>query len=285
MPEIDGFEALRRLKESELYADIPVMFLTSMTDAAVEAKGFELGVVDFVSKPFSAPVLINRIKTHLNIDELIRERTARLQALQNGIVYVLADMVENRDYDTGGHVGRTTLYVEILLNAMMKNNVHAEEIKTISQDSFISSARLHDVGQIAISDIILNKPGKLTNDEFELMKRHTIEGEKIIEKIVSFTGNVDFLHNAKSFTSSHHERWDGSGYPHGLKGYDIPLQGRVMAIADVYDALISERPYKKSYTHRQACEIIQESAGTHFEPALVDLFVDAQDEFELVMKG
>ena len=283
MPDIDGFEALRRLKENELYADIPVMFLTSMTDAAVEARGFELGVVDFIGKPFSAPVLLNRIKTHLNIDELIRERTAQLQALQNAIVYVLADMVESRDYDTGGHVGRTTLYVEILLNAMKNKNSHADEIKNLTMDSFISSARLHDVGKIAVPDAVLNKPGKLTQEEFESMKKHTTEGERIIDQIVTRTGNVDFLRNAKSFTSSHHERWDGSGYPRGLKGYEIPIQGRVMAIADVYDALISERPYKKAFTHSQACEIIKESAGTHFEPALVELFMDARDEFEEIM--
>ena len=285
MPDIDGFEALNRLKASELYADIPVMFLTSMTDASVEARGFELGVVDFVSKPFSAPVLINRIKTHLHIDELIRERTAQLQKLQNGIVYVLADMVENRDEGTGGHIERTTLYIELLINAMLDQDIYVDEIKYMNLESLVSSARLHDVGKIAIPDSILNKPGKLTPEEFEKMKTHTLEGARIIDQIVSRTGNVEFLRNARAFANAHHERWDGTGYPVGQQGVDIPLQGRIMAIVDVYDALVSERPYKKPFTHDEAKKIIEESAGSHFDPTLVDIFLSKENEFSQVAQA
>ena len=283
MPIMDGFEALRLLKENEAHAAIPVMFLTSMTDSAVEVRGFQMGVVDFVPKPFSPPVLINRIRTHLNIDELIRERTDQLQRLQNGIVFVLADMVENRDENTGGHVERTTKYIDLLAYAMIDRGVYADELNSMNLESLISSARLHDVGKIAIPDRILNKPGKLTDEEFETMKTHTTAGAHFIDQIVSRTENVEFLLNAKLITSTHHERWDGKGYPAGLASTDIPLPGRLMAIADVYDALISERPYKKAFTHEEAKSIIEEGSGTQFDPAIVEVFSAISDEFSRVM--
>jgi putative two-component system response regulator len=289
MPEMDGFDALQRLKNDASQADIPVIFLTSMTDAAVEVRGFQLGVVDFITKPFSAPVLLNRIKTHLHIDELIRERTTKLQQrteqlqhLQNGIVFVLADMVENRDKGTGGHIERTTKYIKILIHIMMARGVYADEIAEIDLDLFVSSARLHDVGKISISDTILNKLGRLTEEEFVIMKTHTTDGERTIDQIVSRTGDEAFLHNAKLFAGYHHERWDGKGYPYGLAGTNIPLQGRIMAFVDVYDALISERPYKKAFTHEEAIDIIMENAGTQFDPLIAEVFYEVRDQFKAV---
>ena len=291
MPEMDGFKALQQLKGNPVYADIPVIFLTGMTDSSVEARGFELGVIDFITKPFSAPVLINHIKTHLDIDELIHERTSQLrqkteqlQDLQNGIVFVLADMVENRDKGTGGHVERTTMYIRILLNAMLEKGVYVDEICDYDFDLFVSSARLHDIGKISISDVILNKPGKLTDDEFAIMKSHAMEGERIIDQIVSRTGNVEFLHNAKLFAGYHHERWDGKGYPRRLNGKNIPLQGRIMAIADVYDALVSERPYKKSFSADEADTIILNSTGTQFDPDIVGVFSETRNQFREIGK-
>jgi len=289
MPEMDGFEALQILKDDSRYSDIPVIFVTSMTDTEIEVRGFQLGVIDFVAKPFSEPVLINRIKTHLNIDDLIRERTAQLQRktaqlqnLQNGIVFFLADMVENRDKSTGGHIDRTTSYVKIILDAMLERNLYSEEILSKDIDSLVSSARLHDVGKISISDTILNKPGKLTDEEFEIMKTHCTEGERIIDLIVSRTEDVDFLRYAKLFAGYHHERWDGKGYPYGLEKNDIPLLGRIMSIVDVYDALVSERPYKKPFSPDEAVMIIMDCAGKQFDPALVDVFYDVRKEFEEV---
>jgi len=286
MPEIDGFEALKRLKGSEVHADIPIIFLTSMTDIEVEVRGFQLGVVDFITKPFSAPVLINRIKTHLNIDDLIRERTSQLQKktqqlenLQNAIIFSFADIVESRDKNTGGHVERTTSYIRILLNEMTDRKIYPDEIKTLDVESFISSARLHDVGKIVISDLILNKPDKLTDDEYEIMKTHTTEGEESIDHIASRTDDIEFLRNAKLFAGNHHERWDGKGYPRGLKGTDIPIQGRLMAIADVYDALVSERPYKSAFTSEEAVKIIMENAGTQFDPLVAEVFYETREQF------
>jgi len=291
MPEMDGFGALQKLKTHELHEHIPVIFLTGMTDSEVEVRGFQLGVVDFITKPFSAPVLLNRIKTHLDIDELIRERTAQLhektvqlQNLQNAIIFSFADMVENRDKGTGGHVERTAAYIKIVVDAMMAHKIYAEELSAIDLDLFISSARLHDIGKISISDIVLNKPAKLTDNEFEIMKTHSAEGERIIDQMASRTDDVEFLRNAKLFAGYHHERWDGKGYPHGLQGMDIPLQGRVMAIVDVYDALVSERPYKKAFSNDEAVSIIMENAGKQFDKLIADVFFESQDKIKAVKK-
>ena len=282
MPEMDGFEALRRLKENDAHAQIPVIFLTGLNDAEIEARGFQLGVIDFITKPFSAPVLLNRIKTHLDIDAIIRERMAQILKLQNGIIFVFADMVENRDENTGGHVERTAMYVRLLLDAMAEKKIYADEIADIDSDLFSMSARLHDVGKIFIQDGILNKPGKLTEEEFNAMKTHTTDGEQVINEMVSRTENVEFLRHAKLFAGYHHERWDGTGYPHGLKAEEIPIQGRVMALVDVYDALVSERPYKKPFTEEESLRIITDGAGKHFDPNIMSVFWDIKDQFREV---
>jgi len=293
MPDIDGFEALKRLREDKRYAKIPIIFLTSKNDPTTEALGFEMGVIDFISKPFSRPVLLNRLKTHLHIEDIISERTAiiteqkealknrteRLIRLQNSMVSVLAGMVENRDRLTGEHITRTTGYIRILLNEMVARGIYADEMKGWDFDVVISSARLHDLGKIAVTDLILNKPEKLTAEEFEIIKTHSVEGERIIDEIIKKSGDEIFLHNAKLFAGYHHERWDGTGYPRGLKGTDIPLQGRIMAIADVYDALVSDRSYKKAYSHKRAVEIILENRGKQFDPNIVDVFIEVNGLF------
>ncbi|MDR0325814.1 MAG: response regulator [Oscillospiraceae bacterium] len=280
MPGMDGLEALRRLKSNASYMDVPVMFLTGVSDTSAEAAyGFELGAVDFVTKPFSPPVLLNRIQTHLDIDELIRERTARLWKMKTGIISVMAELVESRDNVTGGHVERTTKYVRLLIDTLLERGLHTEIIQSWDIDMVVSSSRLHDIGKIAVSDLILNKPGKLTAEEFEAIKRHTTEGERIIEQMAAETDEEAFFYNARIFAGFHHERWDGGGYPHGTKGEETPLQGRIMAIADVYDALISERPYKKAFPPEEAERIIMESAGKHFDPVIADLFYEMRGQF------
>jgi len=286
MPEIDGFDALRQLKASTRYSGIPVIFVTSKSDVATEAFGFEMGVVDFIAKPFSGPVLLHRIKSILNMESIIRERTdmlqkrtEKLQRLQNSMTSVLAHMVENRDKLTGEHIERTAAYVGILLKAMLAKKIFCNDIKDWSFDVIVSAARLHDLGKIAVSDLILNKPGKLTAEEFDAIKTHAIEGEKIIDDIITESGDDDFLFHAKIFTGSHHERWDGKGYPRGLNGTDIPLQGRIMAIADVYDALISNRPYKNAFSHEDAVKIILENKGSQFDPKITDVFLEVSNLF------
>jgi putative two-component system response regulator len=279
MPEIDGFSALKKLKADSSYANIPVMFLTGYTDTAIEVSGFEIGAVDFITKPFSASVLLNRIRTHLDIEEIIHERTLRLTQLQNSVVSVLANMVENRDKETGDHIERTSMYIKILIDGMKANGVYFNELNSWDVEKIITSARMHDLGKISISDSIINKPGRLTDEEFEIMKSHTTMGEKIIDEIIAQNGEVDFLNYAKLFAGFHHERWDGKGYPRGVKELDIPLQGRIMAIADVYDALVSERPYKKPFLHDEAVKIIMESAGMQYDPKIAEIFYKLKDKF------
>jgi len=285
MPEMDGFEALLCIKSIPLYSEIPIIFLTGYTDDSVEARGFELGVIDFITKPFSPLVLLNRIKTHLNINELIHERTARIRRLQDGIITVLSDVIEERDKETGGHNDRTSAYVKLLIKAMEERGVYAEEISGWDLDMIASSARLHDAGKIHILDAILNKPGKLDSEEFEQMKTHTTAGARIISRIINHTDEEEFLNNAKLFAEYHHERWDGAGYPYGLKETEIPLQGRIMAIVDVYDALVSKRPYKEPLSEEEAVNIIAADAGKQFDPKIVQVFLEIKDKFKVLREA
>ena len=171
--------------------------------------------------------------------------------------------------------------MEILINSMLEHSQYTEEISSWNLNSIISSARLHDLGKIAIPDCILNKPDKLTSDEFSIIQTHPIAGERIIDQMISRTGDEEFLHNAKLFVAFHHEHWDGTGYPYGLKKEEIPLQGRMMAVVDVYDALSSKRPYKKAFTNEETIEIIQKNAGTHLDPQITEIFCQIKDKIEL----
>jgi putative two-component system response regulator len=279
MPKTNGFDAMKKLKADEKHSGIPVIFLTSRSDPSTEVLGFEMGAADFVSKPFSEPVLLNRIKFHLKIEDIIRERTQNLKKLKDSIVNVLANMVENRDSMTGKHIERTTLYIKMLMEAMTEYGVYSEETANWDLDMVTSSSRLHDVGKIVITDLILNKPGRLTPEEFDTIKTHAAEGERIISEIQKESSDEAFLQNAKLFALYHHEKWDGTGYPYGLKGEEIPLHGRIMAIVDVYDALTSDRPYKKAFPHEEALKIISDDSGSHFDPKIADVFLKISDKF------
>ncbi|MDR1496628.1 MAG: response regulator [Clostridiales Family XIII bacterium] len=298
MPEMNGYEAIKRLKGDARYADIPVIFLTAKTDEGSELEGLELGAIDYVIKPFSAPLLLKRIENHMlmseqkndlrefndNLQEAVDRKTAQVMELQNAVLSTVAEMVEFRDENTGGHVDRTQRYLQLLLERTMEKGAHSDEIRDWDLAFLLPSAQLHDVGKIAISDAILNKPGKLTDEEFEIIKEHPAIGVNAIKRIGENASEHDFLVHAEIFAGSHHEKWDGSGYPHGLKGNDIPLQGRLMAIADVYDALISLRPYKKPMAPEKAREIIKEGSGSHFDPALVDIFLEVESEFAAIAR-
>jgi putative two-component system response regulator len=286
MPETDGFEALSILKADEKLKHIPVIFLTAKNDAESEIRGFEIGAIDFINKPFSPPVLLKRIETHIETDKLIKRSLQSLREIYNATISNIADMVDSRDEVTGSHIARTQKYLLILVNELIRSDIYADEVSGWDLDIFIPSAQLHDVGKIKVSDLILNKPGKLNEDEFNKIKRHCAEGERIIEKIIKGTKEDKFLIHAKRFAGYHHEKWNGSGYPRGLSGEEIPLEGRVMAIPDVYDALVSERPYKKPFSHEEAVEIIKKDSGVHFDPKIVEAFLKVADDFWVEsMKG
>jgi len=283
MPDMDGLQTIQKLKSNNYYKDIPIIFLTNYREESIEALGFELGIVDFISKPFSPPVLINRIKTQLDIDSLIHDRTDRIKRLQNGIMTVLANVVEERDKDTIGHNDRTAEYVKVLLNAMEERGVYADEISSWDKEKVIFASRMHDMGKISVIDTILNKPGKLNEEEYEMMKSHASEGAKIIDRMIMQTGEENILHIARLYAEYHHEHWDGTGYPKGLKGTEIPLEGRIMALVDAYDALVCKRPYKEAYTSKEAAKIISAESGKQFDPKIVEVFLAVQDQFEDVL--
>jgi len=272
MPGMDGFDVLKFLKEHPKHKDIPVIFLTALMDNALEARGFEMGVMDFIIKPFSASVLLNRIKLHLDTTDAIIKRTAELLQAHQNMIFILADIIETRDEYTGGHIERTAMFMRLLIQGMQEEGVYPELVGEWDPKTMAESSLLHDIGKINISDTILNKPGRLTPEEFGIMKGHAAIGKRIIEKIIERSSADEFLVNAKMFAEFHHERWDGSGYPYGLAGHDIPIHGRLMGIVDVYDALISERPYKKPFTDAEAIEIIHSESGKHFDPAVVAVF-------------
>jgi putative two-component system response regulator len=294
MPVMNGYETLRKLKAQPEYQNIPVIFLTSMSDTANEIEGLNLGAVDYISKPFSPPLLLKRLELHLkvvsqqqelinynnNLQEMVKARTKTILDMQNSVLKIVANLVESRDEITGGHVERTRRYLSILLDGLVKIGLYTQEIEDWNQEFFLQSSQLHDVGKISIPDKILLKPDRLTLEEFNEMKNHTLFGVRIIEAIQRETPESSFLSHAKILAGYHHEKWDGSGYPYGLKGLDIPLGGRLMAIADVYDALISIRPYKKPFTHEEAAQIIINGKGTQFDPDLTEVFVSVAGRFD-----
>jgi len=218
--------------------------------------------------------LMSRInETNDNLQDIVEERTRKIVKLQSSILSTMSNLVEYRDFFTGEHIERTQYGVNLLLEEMKKHNVFAETTDKWDTNLILQSVQLHDVGKIAISDLILNKPSKLTEEEYEKMKDHAAFGHKIIERIEADSGESELLNHAKIFALTHHERWDGKGYPHGLYGDNIPLQGRIMAIADVYDALVSERPYKKAFSQGEAYNIMVNGKGTQFDPVLINMFI------------
>jgi putative two-component system response regulator len=296
MPGMNGYEAMKKLKAEKKTQDIPVIFLTARTDPGSELEGLSLGAIDYISKPFSPPLLLKRLENHLliqqqkralkdyndNLQQMVQTRTRQVVELQNSILNTVTEMVEVRDDVTGGHIERTQRYLKLLVDKLLAEKIYWDEVSSWNLEFLIPSAQLHDVGKIAISDAILNKPGKLTSEEFEAMKKHASIGERAIDGIMKTTSENDFLYHAKFFAGTHHEKWDGTGYPRGLQHANIPLQGRLMAVADVYDALIAVRPYKKPFSVREAEEIILDGKEKHFDPVLVELFQDLAPQFALI---
>ena len=300
MPETDGYEIMKILKSKPETKNIPVIFLTSRAETDDELMGLSLGAVDYIIRPIQPPLLLKRIELHLlvteqrkvleqqaddlkffneNLKKMVDEKTQNILELQNALLKTMAELVEYRDDITGRHIERTQKGLRILVNEIINCGLYPEESNAWDVELLVQSCQLHDVGKIFISDNILRKPDKLSRDEFEDMKIHTHIGKQIVEKVEIYAMESEFLKYAKVFAASHHEWWNGTGYPHGLKGTDIPLLGRIMTIADVYDALVSVRPYKPAYSHEEAIKIIEEGSGTQFDPSLVEIFIKVADQF------
>ena len=294
MPDMDGYEVCRRLKADERTRHIPVIFLTAMQEPENEALGFEVGAADFIHKPISPAIVQARVKTHLQnktLQDMLRHHNARLSSeldermvqldrLRESMLYVMISFAEFRDQETGNHVKRTQEYVRVLATELWRRGRHLDLLSPQSIELIAKSAPLHDLGKVAISDNILLKPGKLTAEEFEIMKTHPVHGWEMLRRAAQRMGDdTDFLSYAMEIARSHHEKWDGSGYPDGLAGETIPLSARLMAVADVYDALISRRPYKPPHSHHDARRHILQGAGRHFDPEVVGVFIDIQQQF------
>jgi len=293
MPDMSGYEVCKRLKADPATKDIPIIFLTVKSEVADEIKGFELGAIDYIAKPISPPVLLARVNTHLHLtrarkqlanqnhvlEEKVRQRTAELSRTKDVALYCMASLAETRDSETGKHILRTQNYVKTLAEQLKAHPRFVNYLDEHTIEMLYKTSPLHDIGKVGVPDRILLKPSKLDPDEWEEMKKHAEYGHNALLRAEQELGTTDFLQMAREIAYTHHERWDGTGYPRGLQGDEIPIAGRLMALADVYDALINKRVYKDPFPHEQAVTVILEGAGTHFDPDIVASFKELQEEF------
>ncbi len=289
MPGMDGYEVCKKLKENASTIGIPVLFITAQNDEKEESRGLSIGAVDYVSKPFRSSLVTTRVDNQLELkrhrdqlDFLVKERTKELVLTQEATIEAMAGLAEWRDPETGMHIKRTQTFVKLLADYMANLPKYKEVLDAKTIELLYLSAPLHDVGKVSIPDAILQKPGRLTEEEFEIMKQHTEYGRKALSSADSKLGSDSFLRIARTIAYSHHERWDGKGYPQGLKEEEIPLAARLMSVADVYDALTSKRVYKPAMPHEKASSIIVEGKGTQFCPDVVDAFLALEYEFQTV---
>jgi putative two-component system response regulator len=285
MPGMNGFDFFEKLKEMTAIARIPVIFLTSSDDKKMEAKALEIGAVDYLTKPFDRTVLLHRINTHLNISYHCTNLENALQTIESELVSVFSTLLESRDKNTNGHAIRTSHYLKILGEKMISLGTFAYELNESVLQRIVRAAPLHDIGKIGVPDSVLLKPEDLTKDEFEVMKTHTSNGAAVLDSLYKRMPSQYYLLFAEQMALSHHEHFNGKGYPNKLSGNEIPLCARMMAIADVYDALTKNRVYRKAMSHEKACETILNENGTHFDPVLVDVFMEVRDEFREVAEN
>ena len=301
MPGLDGYETCRQLKANPVTADIPVIFLTAKNQVEDEAMGLSLGAVDYIAKPISPPILFARVATQLtllearrqlqahneNLEKLVQDRTAQLALMQEAIIMAMGTLAETRDNAaaTAGdnHIRRTQHYVRALARNLQHHPRFAHDLSDENIELLYRSVPLHDIGKVGIPDRILLKPGVLDREEFEVMKLHAVYGRDTIMLVEKHIGGTNgFLMFAREIAHSHQEKWDGSGYPDRLAGEQIPLSARLMAVADVYDALISRRVYKPAFTHQQALDVMRKGRGTHFDPDVLDAFFEIEGQFAAI---
>ena len=297
MPGMDGYEVCQLLKLDSRTRNIPVIFLTAKSDMEDEKHGLQLGAVDYITKPISPPIVLARVKNHLALKVMadflrdqnefleheVDKRTREIIAIQDVTILAMASLAETRDSDTGNHIRRTQFYVKVLAEKLRDHPRFSLFLTDGNINMLFKSAPLHDIGKVGIPDRILLKPGRFEAHEFEIMKTHTTLGyDAIMHAEKSLGISVDFLSFAKTIALSHQEKWDGSGYPHGLAGDDIPIPARLMAVADVYDALICRRVYKEGMPHENAVQIMIAGRGSHFDADMLDAFLDIQEEFRAI---
>lgn len=286
MPGMDGLEVCRRLHNGPLGETIPVIFLTALSDEATERAGLQAGAVDFIAKPINRELVLARVANHIELKRhrdhlgaLVLEKTRDLKRALVLMLETLGALAEYRDNDTGAHIRRTQMFVRELAWSLRRRGLFASELSDADIDNLYMAAPLHDIGKVGTPDRLLHKPGRLTQEEYGEMKRHAEYGYQVLERARRELGDAPLLSMASAIAYTHHERWDGTGYPRGLKGEEIPLCGRIMALADVYDAMTTRRVYKAAYAHDQVVAQIFSQRGAHFDPQVVDAFLDVADRF------
>ncbi len=298
MPGIDGYETCRRLKQNRQTASIPIIFITTKTTVEDEQHGLELGAADYITKPFSPAIIKARVKTQINLkmardalenqnrllEQKVAQRTLEIALTRDIAIHGMAALAGTRDHETGNHIRRTQHYIKCLALNLANHPRFREFLTEKNIELLFKSAPLHDIGKVGIPDNILLKPGKLDEWEFEVMKTHAVLGRNALPHNGGKSDSIPFLNMARDIAHTHHEKWNGSGYPQGLKEEAIPLGGRLMAIADVYDALINKRVYKPALSHETAVEMIVEQKGKQFDPDIVDSFISLRDNFNRIAR-
>jgi len=294
MPGMDGYEVCSHLKKDERLKEIPVIYLSALTDTKDKVKAFEQGGVDYIEKPFQFEEVRARVDTHLklryfqreleahnnNLKEMVEEKVKEISESQIATIFAMAKLAESRDNDTGDHLKRIQIFCGLIAKKLSQHPKYKGKINAEFIDILQKASPLHDIGKVGIRDVILLKPGKLTTEEFEEMKEHTTIGANTLEEVYQkYPGNY-FVKIGIEIAESHHEKWDGSGYPKGLCGDEIPLSARIMALVDVYDALRSKRVYKEAYSKEKTREIIIQGSGKHFDPLIVEVFLEFEEEFD-----
>ena len=299
MPEMDGYEVCQLLKENPRTRHIPIIVVSGLSEREANVKAIEAGADDFIVKPFDSAVLEARIRSSLRtkflhdqifeyqdqletnnetLEDCVRERTAQIERTQEITVFTLSKLAESRDSETGDHLERMRCYAREVASHLITNDKYKDDYDDHFVNQIFQSSPLHDIGKVGIPDRILLKPGKLTEKEFEIMKKHSAIGGETLKAAGEEAGEGSFLAMGRDIAFSHHEKWDGSGYPYGLKGEEIPLASRIVAVGDVYDALTSRRPYKEPFSHEKSMAIIMKGRGSHFDPDVVDAFLASEAE-------
>jgi putative two-component system response regulator len=293
MPEMSGFEVCKWLKQDERLRDIPVVFISGLQTSEDKVEGFRVGGVDYVTRPFHEQEVLARIKTHLHLKRLqtelvsnnsrlaerVEEQAKATAAAQMATIFALAKLAEVRDDDTGRHVERVATFAELLAKRLRMMRLHVAELTPAFIDTLRQTATLHDIGKVGIPDAILLKPAKLTTEEFVVMKTHTTLGANTLASVLKQHPDNQFLRMGVDVAKSHHEMWDGSGYPEGLEGEQIPLAARIVSVADFYDALTSTRCYRRGVSHEETVKLIEQGSGIQFDPEIAAAFKALEQEF------
>jgi putative two-component system response regulator len=293
MPNMTGLEVLQVLQDDPNKRGIPVIFLTGSVDSEDEVRALEIGAMDYLTKPFNPKSLLTRVKLQLelyrhrnHLEDLVEEKTFELQEVNRKLAQrdkvtldLLAKASDMRDHETGAHIERVVLFTKIIVLDLLDIPQEGYTLSTQYAADIIEAVKLHDLGKLAMPDAVLLKPGKLTDDEFDVIKTHPIYGSKMLDQAIDKMGEDSLLWTAFEIVYGHHEKWNGTGYPSGAAGMSIPLSARIAAVADVFDALTSERPYKKPWTPREAFDLIYADAGKHFDPYLTEVVRRHEDEF------